>query len=95
MPYVQRATDTAGVLELWRAGGPAARAAAASALVGGAGAVQAFVDGGQDAPLAADRKQLVTELTERGSGHVRSVAQKILATGDPGKIDAFLAEGWA
>ncbi|MFJ6453055.1 hypothetical protein [Paenarthrobacter sp. NPDC091669] len=94
VPYVERASDAAGVLELWRTGGPATRAAAASALVGGASAVQAFVDGGQDVPLAADRKQMVTELTERGSEHVRSKAKEILATGDPARIDAFLASGW-
>ncbi|NQD90543.1 hypothetical protein HP499_22420, partial [Paenarthrobacter sp. CM16] len=94
LAYVQRASDAAGVMELWRTGGPATRAAAAAALIGGAAAVQAFVDGGQDAPLAADRKQLVAELAERGSEHVRSKAKEILASNNPALIDAFLATGW-
>lgn len=92
--YVQRAADAAGVVQLWKAAGPATRAAAAVALAGGPQAVQAFVDGGQDAPLAADRKQLVTELTQRGSEHVRSKAKEILASNNPALIDAFLASGW-
>ncbi|WP_051420876.1 ALF repeat-containing protein [Paenarthrobacter nicotinovorans] len=92
--YVQRAADAAGVVQLWKTAGPATRAAAAAALAGGPQAVQAFVDGGQDAPLAADRKQLVTELTQRGSEHVRSKAKEILASANPALIDAFLASGW-
>lgn len=95
VPFVERATDTAGVVELWKTGGPATRAAAATALVGGADALQAFLDAGQDVTLAADRKQLVAELTTRGSAHVRSSAQKILALNDPAAIDAFLSTGWA
>lgn len=95
VPFVVRATDAAGVLELWKTGGPATRAAAAAALAGGADAIQTFLDAGQDVTLAADRKQLVTELTTRGSAKVRSSASTILATNDPAKIDAFLATGWA
>ncbi|MGO4611298.1 ALF repeat-containing protein, partial [Variovorax sp. 2RAF20] len=63
---------------MWRAGGPATRAAAQLALVGGPEAVQAFLDGGQDVALATDRKELVTELTKRGSAHVRSSAKAAL-----------------
>lgn len=92
--YVQRAADAAGVVQLWKTAGPATRAAADVALAGGPQAVQAFVDGGQDAPLAADRKQLVTELTQRGSEHVRSKAKEILASNNPALIDAFLVSGW-
>ena len=95
VPFVERATDAAGVVELWKTGGPATRAAAATALAGGADALRAFLDAGQDVTLAADRKQLVTELTTRGSAHVRSSAQKILALNDPAAIDAFLTTGWA
>jgi len=65
VPFVERVSDTAGVVELWKTGGPATRTAAAAALVGGADALQAFLDAGQDVALAADRKQLVTELTTR------------------------------
>ncbi|MDR6986757.1 hypothetical protein J2Y66_001227 [Paenarthrobacter nitroguajacolicus] len=95
LPYVERASDAAGVLELWRTGGPATRAAAATALAGGSDAIQAFVDGGQHVPLTADRKQLVTELTERGSAHVRSSAKNVLAANDPAIIAGFLSMGWA
>ncbi|WP_314324114.1 ALF repeat-containing protein [Paenarthrobacter ilicis] len=94
VPYVSRAVDAAGVVRLWKTAGPATRAAAAVALAGGPDAVQAFVDAGQDAPLAADRKQLVTEVSQRGSKHVRSKAQEILAANDPALIDGFLASGW-
>ncbi|TVU60952.1 hypothetical protein FQP90_15490 [Paenarthrobacter nitroguajacolicus] len=93
VPYINRAADAAGVLELWKTGGPATRAAAAAALVGGPETLQAFLDGGQDVPLAADRKQLVTELTERGSVHVRSSAKEALAS-DAASI-TFLSQGWA
>ena len=95
VPFVERATDTAGVVELWKTGGPATRAAAATALVGGADALQAFLDAGQDVTLAADRKQLVTELTTRGSVNVRESAVRVLATNDPRVIDSFLSRGWA
>ncbi len=94
-PFVERAADAAGVVELWKTAGPATRTAAAAALVGGADALQVFLDDGQDITLAADRKQLVRELTTRGSAHVRSLASTILAANDPAKIDAFLATGWA
>ncbi|MBO1269021.1 ALF repeat-containing protein [Arthrobacter cavernae] len=103
VPFLERAEDAAGVLELWRTGGPATRAAAKFALVGGVEALDKFLhagawgDAGQDVALQADRKQLVTELTERGSAHVRASATKILAASatDPTAIDKFLAEGWA
>ncbi|MDI2034348.1 ALF repeat-containing protein [Paenarthrobacter nitroguajacolicus] len=94
VPFVERVSDAAGVVELWKTGGPATRTAAAAALVGGADAVQAFLDGGQDVALAADRKQLVTELTTRGSEHVRSSAAKVLASNNPALINEFLAVGW-
>lgn len=93
VPFVERAVDAAGVLDLWRAGGPATRAAAQLALVGGPEAVQAFLDGGQDVALATDRKELVTELTKRGSAHVRSSAKAALIS-DAATI-AFLSDGWA
>lgn len=94
VPYVSRAVDAAGVVRLWKTAGPATRAAAAVALAGGPDAVQAFVDAGQDAPLAADRKQLVTDLTTRGSVEVRASAQRILDRNDPVIINDFLAQGW-
>ncbi|GAA2871315.1 ALF repeat-containing protein [Paenarthrobacter ilicis] len=94
VPYVSRVVDAAGVVRLWKTAGPATRAAAAVALAGGPDAVQAFVDAGQDAPLAADRKQLVTDLTTRGSVEVRASAQRILDRNDPVIINDFLAQGW-
>lgn len=94
LPFVDRATDPSEALELWRSAGPATRQAAGAALAGGPDAMQEFLDAGQDAALAADRKQLVTELTESGTEHVRSSAAKMLATGDPAKIAAFLGGGW-
>lgn len=94
VPYVSRAVDAAGVVRLWKTAGPATRAAAAVALAGGPDAVQAFVDAGQDAPLAADRRQLVTDLTTRGSVEVRASAQRILDRNDPVIINDFLAQGW-
>jgi len=93
-PYMSRAVDAAGVVELWKTAGPATRTAAATALTGGADALQAFLDAGQHATLAVDRKELVTELTTRGSEHVRSKAKKILAADNPALIDEFLAAGW-
>lgn len=95
VPFVERVSDAAGVVELWKTGGPAIRTAAAAALVGGPDAVQAFLDGGQDVALAADRKQLVTELTTRGSENVRESAVRVLATNDPSVITSFLSKGWA
>ena len=95
VPFVERVSDAAGVVELWKTGGPATRAAAAAALVGGPDALQAFLDGGQDVALAADRKQLVTELTTRGSEHVRESAVRVLATNKPAEITSFLSKGWA
>jgi hypothetical protein len=94
VPFVERVSDAAGVVELWKTGGPATRTAAAAALVDGADAIQAFLDGRQDVALAADRKQLVTELTTRGSEHVRPSAAKVLASNDPALINDFLAVGW-
>lgn len=93
VPFVARAVNAAGVLDLWRTGGPATRAAAQLALVGGPAAVQAFLDGGQDLALATDRKELVTKPTKRGSAHVRSSAEAALIS-DAATV-AFLSEGWA
>jgi hypothetical protein len=96
---VARATDDAGVLRLWKTGGPTVREAAEAALLGGPDAMAKFRNGvnGEPAPqdlaLRQDLRLTVVKLSMIGGEHVRAGAKKALDEGDAA-MNTFVTQGW-
>ncbi|WP_026540939.1 putative toxin [Paenarthrobacter nicotinovorans] len=97
---VARATDDAGVLRLWKTGGPTVREAAEAALLGGPDAMKKFRDvasgetyAPQDVALRQDLRLTVVRLSMIGGEHVRAGASKALSEGDAA-MNTFVTQGW-
>ncbi|WP_441247103.1 polymorphic toxin type 27 domain-containing protein [Kitasatospora sp. McL0602] len=90
-------TPRAQVIGRWKSGGPAVKAAAESALVGGDTEVRHFLDVDQAAGQVLDDRQLALQVISVGGRAVREAAKTALAdslAGNPANLRTFLDSGW-
>ncbi|MGW4897934.1 polymorphic toxin-type HINT domain-containing protein [Kitasatospora sp. NPDC004240] len=87
------ATDRGKIVEFWKSGGPAVKAAAEIALMGSEQDVRRFLESGRAAAEYQDDREAALQIVAQGGTGLREAAEKALA-GSVGDLDTFLKEGW-
>ncbi|OKI25143.1 polymorphic toxin-type HINT domain-containing protein [Streptomyces sp. CB03911] len=87
------ATDRGKIVEFWKAGGPALRAAAETALIGSDQDVHQFLDTGRATAENVDDREAALQIVAQAGPGLREAAQQALAS-TPQALDTFLKDGW-
>ncbi|MFH9355360.1 polymorphic toxin-type HINT domain-containing protein [Kitasatospora sp. NPDC017646] len=86
-------TDRGRVVDLWKEGGPAVKAAAEAALTGSDADIRKLLDAGIKSAQLEDDRLSATQIHDLGGSAVRDAAAKALA-GTPQDLQTFLDTGW-
>ncbi|MGW6982140.1 DddA-like double-stranded DNA deaminase toxin [Streptomyces sp. NPDC054932] len=87
-------TNRGKVVEAWKAGGPAVRAAAERALISSSDqSVRQFLDTERAAAEYMDDKDAALQIIAQAGRGLREAAERAIA-GTPQELDAFLKDGW-
>lgn len=88
------ATDAAGVVRLFKEGGPSVQAAARAALADGQAAIDEFIASGQGEAISQDYRIIALRLSLFGGREVRKQAEIALNSSNTGDIRDFVTSGW-
>ncbi|MFG3478680.1 polymorphic toxin-type HINT domain-containing protein [Streptomyces sp. NPDC047980] len=92
-PAPPQPSERERVLQSWKTGGQAVKAAAGAALSGDDDKVRAFLDTGQKIAEDLDRREAALTLVTEGGSALREAAQAAL-NGTPEQLEAFMKDGW-
>lgn len=91
---VQPATDKAGVVELWKKGGPTTKLAAKAALLTDDAGLQDFISTGQYVALQQDYRTTAVQLSLVGRYATRTAAEAAINDGSWQALQKFVTTGW-
>ncbi|MBT2458510.1 hypothetical protein J7E98_28225 [Streptomyces sp. ISL-86] len=92
-PSPSQLSERERVLQSWKTGGQAVKAAAGAALSGDDHQVRVFLNTGQEIAEDLDRREAALTLVTDGGTALREAAQVAL-NGTPEQLEAFMKEGW-